>query len=432
MTMTRTVGIALGVASIVLAAVPAPDAAATDRSVVLAVGGRANATPSIAAEGQLVVVAWSADARGATDIFSATSRDGGRTFASPIRVNSSAGTANVSGEQPPRVVFVPRRGASPAVAVVWTAKTNAGTRIMTARSEDGGRSFGAEHTLSGSRAPGNRGWESAAADANGNGVVVWLDHRELAAPANATPAAHDHGAMKMPSHDPSSVGREQLSKLYFQRLDGSTPAAALTGGVCYCCKTSVVAGAGATFYAVWRHVYAGNMRDIAFATSRDGGRTFSAPVRVSEDKWMLDGCPENGPALTTSGRDVIVIWPTLVAASRGGESMMQLFAASTRDGKTFTPRMAMPTEGVPRHPQIAMAPGGMVVAAWDEGVNGRRQVVMSFSNTPVPHFMRRRVMADEDTAEYPAIAAGDSAVLVAWTSGTGVKSAIRVASITNP
>jgi len=400
--------------------------AAADGSVVLAVAGRANATPSIAANGRVVVVAWSASARGATDIYAATSRDGGSTFTSPVRVNDAAASATVSGEQPPRVVLVPRAAAPPAIAVIWTAKTPAGTRIVTARSDDGGRTYGAARTLSGSAAPGNRGWESAAADADGNGLVVWLDHRELAGTGAATtPIVHDHSAMKMPAHDAASVGREQLSKLYVQRLDGGSAAVALTGGVCYCCKTSVVAGPDGAFYSVWRHVYPGNVRDIAFMSSRDGGRTFSAPVRVSQDRWTLDGCPENGPAVTVAGKDVVVVWPTLVSGPQRNEQAMQLFFASTRDGKSFTPRVALPTEGVPRHPQLATLANGAIVAVWDEAANGRRRVVLSEKNVARPAFEGRTVAADAQTAEYPAVAAVDSVAVVVWTSGPIDQSVIR-------
>ena len=35
-------------------------------------------------------------------------------------------------------------------------------------------------------------------------------------------------------------------------------------GVCYCCKTAMVAAPGGVLYAAWRHVFAGNLRDIAF------------------------------------------------------------------------------------------------------------------------------------------------------------------------
>jgi hypothetical protein len=49
---------------------------------------------------------------------------------------------------------------------------------------------------------------------------------------------------------------------------------------------------------------------IAFTLSRDGGRTFASPIRVSDDHWVLDGCPENGPALAVdASRRVHLVWP---------------------------------------------------------------------------------------------------------------------------
>ena len=108
----------------------------------------------------------------------------------------------------------------------------------------------------------------------------------------------------------------QRSKLFFGSLDGAIAPRAITGGVCYCCKTALAVGPDGAIHAAWRHVYAGNVRDIAFTLSRDGGRTFAPPVRVSDDRWVLDGCPENGPALAVDGHDAVhVVWPTLVNES---------------------------------------------------------------------------------------------------------------------
>src|SRR5262245_5377211 len=102
-------------ACLVSAAGPAQD-------TTLAVAGRANATPSIASTGSLIAIAWNAAAAGATDIYTATSRDGATTFGVPVRVNDVAGAASVSGEQPPRVVLIPHPGTEPSVVVTWTAK----------------------------------------------------------------------------------------------------------------------------------------------------------------------------------------------------------------------------------------------------------------------------------------------------------------------
>jgi hypothetical protein len=75
--------------------------------------------------------------------------------------------------------------------------------------------------------------------------------------------------------------------------------------------------------------------------SRDGGRTFSPPARVSEDHWMLDGCPDDGPTMALDRDGVVhVVWPTLV---QGAQPAIGLFHASMRDSVTFTPRQRIET-----------------------------------------------------------------------------------------
>ncbi len=267
-------------------------------AIEIGVTGRANANASIASSGSFVGVVWAARTKdGVTDVYVATSRDGGRAFGAPVRVNQVPGDASVSGEQPPRIVLSARGSTNPAIVVLWTAKSASGTRLVSARSTDGGKSFGPAESVPGSDASGNRGWESAAVTPNGDVVAVWLDHREVPArTAGATTGAHQHGATS-PRPAADGVARAQLSQIFFARLNDPASARAIAPGVCYCCKTSVATGANGTVVAAWRHVYPGNTRDIALAKSSDGGRTFASPVRVSEDNWVLDGCPENGPAV---------------------------------------------------------------------------------------------------------------------------------------
>jgi hypothetical protein len=119
-----------------------------------------------------------------------------------------------------------------------------------------------------------------------------------------------------------TVAMAQLSDVYYAALtmpgeddeiEAAPVARALSAGVCYCCKTAMVRGRNGALHIAWRHVYPGDMRDIAFVTSHDDGRTFGAPVRVHEDKWSVKGCPDDGPALAADARgSVHVVWPTMV------------------------------------------------------------------------------------------------------------------------
>src|SRR5689334_21585583 len=166
---------------------------ATTATTTIGVPERVNEYASIVSRQMWVALAWAAssDASG-TDIYAAVSRDGGASFGSPVRVNTVAKQASVNGEQPPRIAIVPGSG-GPALVVVWTAKGESGTVILSARSSDGGRSFAASMPVPGSDAAGNRGWESVAVDpAIGRIYTAWLDHRDSAGQAGGAHAAHQH------------------------------------------------------------------------------------------------------------------------------------------------------------------------------------------------------------------------------------------------
>ena len=399
--------------------------------VEIAVKDRSSGNPSIAASGQFVSLAWTATIKdGAADVFVASSRDGGRTFGTPTAVTTGGGVS-ASGEQPPRVALVAREGRDPAIVVVWTSKGSTGTRLLSARSDDGGKSFAAPAAVTGSDAAGNRGWESIATDRDGEVLALWLDHRETATGKSVAPMDHaEHQHLEANQNKADGVARAQLSKLFFAKLAQSGSGRAIVGGVCYCCKTSIATDSANGVYAVWRHVYAGNVRDIAFTMSTDGGRTFGAPVRVSNDNWVLDGCPENGPAIAVdSSKQIHVAWPTLVpAASPSSEPSMALFYATSSDGRRFTARQSIPTEGFPRHPQIALGPHGEAVVAWDERTEGNSRVVIAHGTGDTHgtvHFARQ-VVGDNASASYPVIATAGDASVIAWQSGTTERTVIRV------
>lgn len=406
--------------------------AGTDASIALGVKGRGNATPTIAADGPFVAVAWGATIEsGATDVFVAVSRDAGRTFGGPVRVNDIEGDARLNGEQPPHVALVPAAGREPSIVVVWTTRGANGTKLLQARSDDGGKSFSAGGLVPGTDAAGNRGWEAIAVEPAGRVDAVWLDHREMAKDSSMAASHHDHtGAGK-----PDGVAMAQQSKLFFASLDGSAAPRAVTGGVCYCCKTALVGSAGGSIYAAWRHVYPGNLRDMAFTMSRDGGKTFAPPVRVSEDKWMLEGCPDDGPSMAVdSSRRIHIVWPTLVDGGAGAEPTIALFYAMSTDGIRFTARERVPTEGIPHHPRIALEAGGAVTVAWDESANGSRRIAVARGSVAAdgrPRF-QRTALTNGGSAIYPAIAVAGDAVVMAWTSGASTTATIHVERLAPP
>lgn len=395
----------------------------------LGVPGRGNDNVSLAAARDLVVAVWTATLPGGgSDVVAAVSHDAGLTFAAPVRVNAREGDAKTNGEQPPRVAIV-ERGATSAIVVVWTAPGNSGTRILSAESTDGGKTYGAPMTVA--EAAGNRGWESLAVDRSGRAWVLWLDHRQAArkpATATATPAGHEH-QHQPPASAEAAVARAQLSQLMITALRPKADAAkSLTGGVCYCCKTALATAADGTIYAAWRHVYPGNHRDIAFTVSRDAGRSFAPPMRVSDDSWEINGCPENGPAIAVDARGwVHVVWPTLVSGS--GEPQLALFWAMSRDGKTFSKRQQIATAGQPFHPQVVIDRDGSLIVAWDEVVNGRRQVSFARGVVDATGTARFAALGMPHHGSYPALAVTGRGPVAAWTNRSAALPMIETARL---
>ena len=382
---------------------PAPSQA------TLGVAGAVNATPSLAVDGRFVAAVWTASREGAANVYVATSHDAGATFAEPRRVNDIDGDATANNEQPPRVA-ISRSGANRVITVVWSKRNEGPQRarrdaIRIARSSDAGRTFAPAAFAHDSGLSGARGWESLTVDPDGRVHAVWLDGRD----AERKMAETAHSGMPHKGQPPQDIYHAAFA------ADGRSVESVIATGVCFCCKTAVAIDARGAVYAAWRHIFPGSMRDIAFARSIDGGRRFDSLVRVSEDKWELNGCPEDGPTLAVDQAGTIhIAWATLV---NEGEPHKALFYATSRDGKTFSPRarLPVPAEATPGHPQLAATPDGGAAIAWDEVVAGVRRV--SFARVSrAGAFEPVRLLSGDESASNPVIVRSEGNVLVAWTS----------------
>jgi hypothetical protein len=382
---------------------PAPPAASTTdvepSRIALSVEGRSNASASVAAFGQTVAAVWTASTDNTSDVYVSVSTDGGVTFSAPARVNAIAGAARASGEQSARVMV----GYRNAVHVVWPAKHEGHTVIRYAGSKDGGRTFSPAVTVAGASLTGARGWHAATLGYDGGVQVVWLDGR------NAAPMAHAHGKGASKPVRPAGGPRQDIFHASWKG-DARPVEHLIQSNVCFCCKTAVVAS-GEKIYAAWRHIYPGSLRDIAVARSTDNGATFGDPVRVSEDGWKIDACPDDGPAMAADGHDGIhIAWPTLVA----GDTPRKGIFYSTLKGDTFAPRVRLDSgDADPAHPQIAADHHTNTAIVWDERTSERRRIVfrpVTDGAVAAPQFF------DGDGVSYPVVAAGEGYWIVLWSA----------------
>ena len=389
----------------------------------LSVAAAVNGTPSLAVSGRFVAAVWTATQDGVTNVHLATSEDGGASFSAPRRVNDVDGDASANNEQPPRVAIT-GSGSTRALTVLWSKRNEGPQRsrndsIRLARSTDGGRTFSPARFAHAPALSGARGWESLAAGPDGRVHAVWLDGRD----AGRKMAEAARSGVPHEGQPPQDVYHGTVGS------DGRITEAVIATGVCFCCKTAVAVDARGSVYAAWRHIFPGSMRDIAFAKSSEGGRRFDPFVRVSNDNWQLNGCPEDGPTIAIDDTGLIhIAWSTVVA---DGEPHKALFYATSRDGRTFSERAQVPVAAgaTPGHPQLTPVPEGGAAIVWDDVLKGVRRVSFTrVSRTGV--FQPPQVLSGDAGASHPVIVMSQRHLLVAWTSRSAAKSDPTPATIT--
>ena len=402
--------------------------APTSAQPTLGVTGAVNATPSLTADGRTIAAVWTTSKDGAGNVYVATSTDAGVTFSEPRRVNDVDGDATANNEQPPRVAMS-GSGPTRTLTVLWSKRNEGPQRtrrdaIRMSRSVDGGRTFAPAAFTHDSALSGARGWESLTVEPGGRVHAVWLDGRD-AERTMAEAAAHSGMAHK--GQPPQDIYHGTIT------ADGHVVESVIATGVCFCCKTAVAVDTRGAVYAAWRHIFPGSMRDIAFAKSTDGGRRFEPLVRVSEDKWELNGCPEDGPTLAVDQEGTIhIAWATVV---NEGDPVKALFYTMSRDGRTFSPRarVRVDAEATPGHPQLTLTPDGGAAIVWDEVIFGVRRV--SFTRVSrAGVFQPVQTLSGDEAASNPVIVPSEGNLVVAWTSRssaakTGIPPVIRIRRI---
>lgn len=295
-------------------------------------------------------VAWvNHDAKQA-DVMLARFNDKGEMQGAPVRVNRQPGLATAWRGDQPSLAVAP----DASVYVVWTARVESaseqGTDIYLSASNDRGQSFASEVKVNDDKTPAAHGMHSLAVAKDGRVYVGWLDERNVSKPEPSTKAEGHH----------MESNRDMF--LAYSTDGGRTFSAnqQVAKDACPCCKTSLAVAPDGTLYAGWRQVLPGNYRHIAVASSKDGGSKFSSAVIVSDDRWMLQGCPVSGPSLSVDGDsgNLKVLW---YAAGENGAP--GLYLSESRDSaNSFSPRQLISQEEVRGTPAFAV--GNNAIALW--------------------------------------------------------------------
>lgn len=312
-----------------------------------------------APDGSLYVTWVNHEAKQA-DVMIANFTSKGEMRGSPVRVNRQPGTATAwRGDQPSLAV-----AADGSVYVVWTARVDAGgkhgTDLYLSVSNDRAQTFGSEVKINDDKVPGAHGMHSLAVAGNGRIYVGWLDERNIQKPKPSTKADGHH----MESNRDLFIADSTDGGRTFSRNRK------IASEACPCCKTALAVAGDGTLYAGWRQVLPGSFRHIAVTSSTDSGASFTAPVIVSDDRWMIQGCPVSGPSLSVAADGRLkVLWFAAGEANAPGV----YFAESTDKARSFSPRQLLAEEAVRGTPALLIDKNSSI-ALWQNSAVAETKV----------------------------------------------------------
>ncbi len=302
-------------------------------------------------------------------------------------------TVATNGDNRPKIAF----GQSGQVVISYTrplAKPYTG-EIRMLRSDDGGASFSAPYTVHQDRQVITHRFESILFDARGDLYTFWIDKRDAErawAAQGGDMSAYEGAAIY---YNVSTDGGRSFS-------DDTR----LADYSCECCRIALVAEPQQGVSALWRHVFAGSVRDHAFA--RVGSAQPVALQRASDDRWVLKACPHHGPGLARDpGGGYHAVW----FGERDGRQRVR-YARLDKQGRPQRKVIELP-DAKADHADVAVA-GARVTIVWRSFDGERTHLRAWLSHDGGRRFRLRELAASPLENDHPRLVAQGDRIAVVW------------------
>ena len=269
----------------------------------------------------------------------AISKDKGETFAEPVEIASSK-DIHPHGENLPKILFKPNGE----ILAMWgvsnsNPKSKYSGLVYYSQSFDEGKTWANAIALVKDTSAYDQRYFDMELLPNGEAMVLWLDNR---------------GDKKKEGSTLFCAETKGKNGFQNEKAIGET--------CCQCCRTDLFVDNKGNVHASYRDIINDSIRDMVQIVSTDGGQTFSQPVRISADNWVINGCPHTGPTATQNNVGMHYAWYTM----GGGEGVF--YCNSTDLGKTFSIRDTVSISPSAKHPQITSLSNGNIVTVWDQTV----------------------------------------------------------------
>jgi hypothetical protein len=295
------------------------------------------------------------------------------------------------------VVFKP----SGEIIAVWGAgspnpKNKYSGLVYYAQSFDGGKTWSKPAGLVKDTTSFDQRYFDVAILPDGEAGIVWLDNRK-------------------------TINKEG-SGLYYATTNGKIGfqnERLISEPCCQCCRTDLFIDSQKNFHVLYRAIINDSIRDMVHVISKDGGKTFSKPLRISNDNWVINGCPHTGPAMTENNEGIHFAWFT----AGGGAGIY--YNHSGDHGHSFSRRDTVSGQSA-KHSQITTMPGGHILIVWNEAfANGNavsNRIGIEKRDAQGRRLLKQYITSEMGQASYPVIQAiHENTAIVAYTQSVNEK-----------
>ncbi len=341
-----------------------------------------------------IVLSWIKKEDTSTSVYCyAVLKDEGKTFGKTTQIPGS-NNIHPHGENLPKIVFKPNGEIIAAWASANPNPRNAYSDVVYySQSFDNGATWSKAEKLVKDTAGFDQRYFDMAILPNGNIGIIWLDNRRKT---------------------PIAIGSDG-SALYFAETDGHSGfenEKLVSEPCCPCCRTDMYVDSKKNIHVLYRAIINDSIRDMVTAISTNNGKTFTTPERISNDNWVINGCPHTGPAMTENKDGIQFTWFT------GGNNGGVYYCSSKNEGQSFYSREKV--SGIAsRHCQITSVDNDIAIV-WNEiffkdNIFSSRigmEIRKADGNDPVKQY----ITSETGTATFPVIKSIDQkAALVAYT-----------------
>jgi len=337
-----------------------------------------------------IILSWARMINDSSAVFCfAVSANGGQSFGE-TRLIPSSDNLQAHSENLPKIIVKP----SGEFMALWGAanpnpKNKYSGRVFYSESFNEGRTWTDRKTLVSDSASFDQRYYDMALLPNNELAIVWLDNRK--------------------------ISEKEGSGLYFAVTDGRKgfqKERLISQQCCQCCRTDLFVDSKSNIHVLYRGIINDSIRDMLHIVSVDGGTNFSAPSRISNDNWVIKGCPHTGPSMAENREGLHFSWFT------GSPKKGCFYTQSTDNGGSFEQRDEISPLG--SHPQVASFPNGKLAVVWDEPIQVKnkyyKRIGMQLRSERGIKDKTTFLTSDTHTASYPVVAAEDDHTsLVAYT-----------------